>query len=153
MKAVFLICLLFAAPASAISTAGLSKKLSFTRGVYKAVKGSNPACVSGKFEIFEADGKVFHMKAAESVFASNVHTKKFKSEDESCSMEYSTKIIKNGFINTEVMECLKPDTFYRRALKIQTKGAKMIEYSLNSQDSKKAKMKSLRCRLDLVKKY
>jgi hypothetical protein len=153
LKTLFFAILVFTLPSGAISTEGLSKALSFTRGVYKVKKGSNPACISGKFEIFDANGKVFHLKAAESIFASNIHTKKLASEDDICKIEYSTKIIKNGFVNTETMECFKPETFYRRALKVQKKGSKGMEYSLSTQNSKKSKKQNLRCRLDLIKKY
>ena len=153
LKTIFVTILLFALPSSAITTSGLSKTLNFTRGVYKAKKGSDPACISGKFEIFNADANVFHLKAAESIFGSNIHTKKLTSADEICKIEYTTKVIKDGFVNTEVMECVKPATFYRRALKVQTKNGKSMEYSLSTQNSKKTKKKNLRCKLDLIKKY
>jgi len=153
LKTIFLIIILFALPSNAVSTSGLSKMLSFTRGVYQVKKGSKPECISGKFEIFDADGKVYHMKAAESIFASNLHTKKLTSKDATCEIEYTTQIIKNGFVNTETMECIKPDTFYKRVLKVQKRGSKNLEYNLSVQDSKKAKKRNLRCRLKLVKKY
>jgi len=152
LRTVFVAILFFTLPVSAISAKSLSRKLSFKRGVYKAVKGSSTACVSGVYELFNAHGKVFHMQAGDGILVSNLHTRGLRTKEGFCKIEYATKVIKNGFINSELMECVKPTTFYKRVLKMQRKSAKIIEYRSVTQNSKKSKKKSLRCRLKLVKK-
>ena len=80
-----------------------------------------------------------------------MHTKLLTSNDDSCEMSYKTKFSKNGFTNLESMECIEPDTFYNRGLRIQF-SKNSIKYQLKTKAGKKAKTQVLTCVLKRVSK-
>lgn len=129
----------------------IKSKLGLVDGLYKPQKGSHPNCVSGRFAFVEANNRVVHLTAAESIFASNVHTKFLKSEDDTCVISYRTQIKKKGFTNVESMKCISPSAFYNRELKIKFASNK-IKYSLLTQSSDKAQKQIVNCVLKRVSK-
>ena len=137
---------------AASSISNVSKRLNFTSGVYKSLKGSSDSCVSGKYTVFSGEKGTLHMSAGASILASNLHKRKTVSSDSMCRIEYRTKVINKGFVSVEKMECIKPKTLYERTLKMIRTGSNAMEYSLTVSQSKRSKPKKIKCRLKLIKK-